>query len=152
MQRKSWKEQYREQKESKCKHYNGTSKETCSAGVNYHELVGNAPGWGCKLPCTGDEGCSHAPEIKVVPCALREFRTLDEIDAEAARALEHFQNSIKARRAITDFLKENNKPQRSVSGQIPCPVCNGGALHFSIASNGHCHARCSTSGCTNWME
>ena len=38
-------------------------------------------------------------------------------------------------------------------GQIPCPVCASGTLHYSIAgSNGHLHGHCSTEGCVSWMQ
>jgi len=37
-------------------------------------------------------------------------------------------------------------------GVIECPVCRN-LLHYKISRyNGHCHGRCSTKGCLNWME
>lgn len=50
----------------------------------------------------------------------------------------HFQNVMKAREAITN--KEGTK--RRLAGEVDCPVCDGGKLKYSIASNGHIHAGC----------
>jgi hypothetical protein len=72
-----------EQIGGKCKHFTGIQNATCKRGVNYEELVGGGrTGIGCRIPCTGDNGCAHAPNIKVVPCALREFPTPEEVQAE----------------------------------------------------------------------
>lgn len=39
----------------KCRFFNGIQHDTCSAGVNYRELVGGAdPGWALGIPCLGD--------------------------------------------------------------------------------------------------
>lgn len=39
------------------------------------------------------------------------------------------------------------------TGNIDCPVCKTGKLHFSVAkSNGHVHAKCTTRLCMSWME
>lgn len=149
---REWHERAIEKKLGRCKHYNGTSSATCRAGVNYHDLVGNEPGWGCKLPCTGDGGCDHAPELKVVTCALREFPTREETEKYLDEVTRSMENTVKARQAIIAELKAHDRQTRNVSGTIPCPICNSGTLRFSIAYNGHCHGTCSTSGCVNWME
>lgn len=150
---KEWREKFREREAHTCKHFTGTSREVCKAGVNYLQHAGGEfLGYVCRLPCTGDDGCKHAPDQKIVPCALREFPTLEEVEAKERRITESINSTIKARQAITDHLKANGKPLRNVNGSIPCPICNGGALGFSIASNGHCHATCSTPGCVSWIE
>lgn len=41
--------------------------------------------------------------------------------------------------------------KRGVAGAIECPSCKG-RLRYSIASNGHVWASCSTSGCLRWIE
>jgi len=38
-------------------------------------------------------------------------------------------------------------------GEVACPVCNSGTIHYSVASyNGHRHAKCTTDGCVSFME
>lgn len=38
-------------------------------------------------------------------------------------------------------------------GQIPCPCCNGGTLHYSVANyNGHMWGSCSNKECVRWMQ
>lgn len=141
-----------EKKRRRCKHFNGTTNATCDAGVNYLELSGGDPhGYACRLPCT-EGGCPWAPEEKIVPCALREIMTEDEIQAEIDELDRSFAKSVGARAAITEYLKATGQPSRNVSGNIPCPACEDGTLHFSIAFNGHCHAKCSTDGCVFFME
>ena len=136
-----------------CKHFTGVQNDTCKAGVNYLALAGgNRTGYACRLPCTGDEGCSWAKEEKVVPCALREWWTPEEVQAQVDEIHKRTTETITARVAITDYLKANNKPLRKIGGAIPCPICKTGTLGFSIASNGHCHATCSTPDCVSWME
>lgn len=61
-------------------------------------------------------------------------------------------NYLKARAAITDYLKATGQRERNISGVIPCPVCDKGFLGFFIASNGHCHAQCNTADCMDWIE
>jgi hypothetical protein len=141
-------QKWREKKLSKCKHYNGCINTTCKAGVNYAELAGGELGMMNRLPCWGDTNDS-TEEIR--PCASREFPTVEEVDAEEKRVYESLTRTVRARTAITDYLKANNKPLRNVSGTIPCPIC-GGTLGFSIAYNGHCHGHCSAQGCVYWME
>lgn len=145
-----WRQRFRERQAQTCKHYNGASRETCKAGVNYHELVGNDKGWMRRLPCS--VGGTFIGTEDVCDCALREFPTAEEVQAEEDGIINGIQNTITARQTITDYLKANNKPLRNVAGQIPCPICKSGTLQFSIAYNGHCHASCSTSGCVSWME
>lgn len=133
-----------------CKHYTGTGQnETCRAGVNYAELGDDSrPGMLNRLPCLR----SHLHEDVVAECALREWHTDEEIAERIAKLRKGALRIVTARTAITDYLKANNKPLRNVSGHMPCPVCNIGTLHFSIAYNGHCHGHCSTEHCVSWME
>ena len=53
-----------------------------------------------------------------------------------------------ARKAITDIYGD----KRGIESIIPCPCCESGELFFSIASNGHIHAKCNTGKCVSWME
>jgi len=39
------------------------------------------------------------------------------------------------------------------TGEFPCPACEIGTVHYSVASvNGHIHAGCTTEGCIRFME
>lgn len=76
-----------------------------------------------------------------------EFPTEADIEAQRIEDEARMGKYLEARKLIT----EHSEGKRSVSGQIICPKC-GANLHYSIASNGHCHARCSTPGCLAWME
>lgn len=132
-----------------CKHYNGSARTTCLAGVNYEELTGGGMGWARRLPCYLGSKFTDVDDVK--PCALRQFPTEQEAIAEVEEIDKHFNDTVTARQAIIDYLKANDKPTRNVSGRIPCPICNG-TLQFGIAYNGHCHGHCSTQGCVSWME
>lgn len=133
-----------------CKHYSGTSRnETCRAGVNYEQLGdGSRPGMLNRLPCMR----THFHEDTVAECNLREWHTTEEIAERVKNMRDGAMRSVTARQAIIDYLKSQGKPTKNVSGSIPCPICNKGALGFSIAYNGHCHGHCSTPHCVSWME
>lgn len=63
-----------------------------------------------------------------------------------------FENILKARKAITD-KHGTEKPEEFTTGEVPCPVCEEGQLHYRISGlNGHIHASCTKDGCVNWME
>lgn len=139
-----------EQLNNKCKHYTGAGRsDTCRAGVNYNELAdGSRPGLLNRLPCLRE----HFKEDEIAVCELREWHTPEEIAEQIAHIKRRGEQYVTARAAISEHLKANGKPTRNVSGAIPCPVCKTGTLRFSIAYNGHCHGKCTTAGCMNWME
>lgn len=137
----------KEQKQNKCRHFNGTSRVTCKAGVTYEQVVKpNPDGNGRSLPCLKDqsEGCS---------CDKREFFTDAEIDAQIEEIEGSFRKTSLAREAIVKHLGGPWKKGVSGSGgEIECPVCKG-KLRFSRAGcNGHIHAQCLTKDCVSWME
>jgi len=37
-------------------------------------------------------------------------------------------------------------------GEVKCPKCQQGTVHFAIAPNGHVRARCTTVDCLAWIE
>ena len=148
----------------KCKHFNGTMHDTCEAGVLYadvaveHEPIsyryqGDPPGAAYthskSLPCLKKYdliGCT---------CDKAEYPTAEEVEAAKQERLKSFEQTKTARAAIMAHARENGYVQRlsGARGQIVCPVCNYGTLHYSVDScNGHVHARCSTDGCLAWME
>ncbi len=57
------------------------------------------------------------------------------------------ERMFKARGAIVQHIKETGEKV----ARIDCPNCDG-TLGYAQAHNGHIHARCSTEGCTQWME
>lgn len=138
-----------------CKHYprGGMFKNaTCSAGVSFidsgFKTVPDAP-------CFWNRGDGQ-PRPTQPNCVKCEFPSDEEIAAKEAESNVRFANIGKARKAIVDHLggpwtKTNRKGGQ---GRIDCPVCGAkDSLAFSRAAyNGHIHARCSTAGCTNWME
>jgi hypothetical protein len=84
------------------------------------------------------------------PCPKYEANGMER----ARERYEQIDRSVKnigaARKAITD----ETKGARRVQGSVPCPVCNrpGKSLVYSVAFNGHIHARCMTPDCVAWLE
>lgn len=108
-------------------------------------------------------------------CSKCRFPTPEEIKAHDEECTGHVAKMFKARAAILDELKRralagdakvkpldpnckhrwHGTPSHyySGSGEMACPVCNGGKLQYSRSGyNGHVHARCSTADCVAWME
>lgn len=120
-----------------CQHFNGVQNNACNAGVTYESLPSHKSMR--EFVCFGEvAGCDKYVAAGMDAVLKRE----EESKVEA-------QNYVKARKAITD----RHGKERGVRGTINCPVCNTGALHYSIAGyNGHIHANCSTENCMSWME
>lgn len=59
-----------------------------------------------------------------------------------------------ARAAIVHHIEEIDRLDRNVIGEIPCPNCDGGTLHFGYAGayNRHIRAGCTTPDCTQFIE
>ena len=71
--------------------------------------------------------------------------TKEERDALRANMGERIKQIGVARAALINT--------KQGSGEIECPICKTGKLHFSVArSNGHVHAQCTTRLCVSWME
>lgn len=133
-----------------CNHYLAPAEHTtCKAGIEYEKFkqAGGRPfeNWPCFMRDGKPPSCA---------CEHARFPTAEELAAEDKEIEERCANMGKARKAIVDHLGGPwKKGTAGASGNIPCPVCEGGTLHFSRAGyNGHIHARCSTKGCMNWME
>lgn len=71
----------------------------------------------------------------------------EQIPADDKDMGEYFTRVFKARAAIV----EKEGKTRGVRGHLTCPV-DGGRLVYTIAHNGHIHARCNNLGCVQWME
>lgn len=133
----------------KCRHFNGLSSGTCTAGVAYDSVkVPKESGRGLYLPCFKDEA-SHCA------CEHQAFPSHEEVEAEVAESDSRFRRSMLARKAIVEHLGGPwKKGMAGVGGRIDCPVCKQAlALQFSRSGyNGHIHARCDTENCVAWME
>jgi len=48
---------------------------------------------------------------------------------------------------------DGKKPKQHICGEMVCPKCGTGTIHYSVASyNGHVHARCSTNKCVFFIQ
>jgi len=131
-------------RDNRCKHYSGNvyCRGPCGAGVNVRERTGGPDdGWLVRTPCFAE----HAE--KAFTCEHFVLPTKEELEAEKREHKASFERIVKARAAI---LAAGAKPRSA--GQLRCLVCERGTLAWSMASNGHVHARCTTSGCVSWME
>lgn len=134
-----------------CKHFNGVlgSREgaTCRAGVNYREHVGGEDiGWVLGLPCTLRYPSKMIREV--IPCALRELPSKEEVEKEEAET----ENWIKLTIQAMKLCREDARNQRGVIRTVKCPAC-GGDLRYSVSSyNGHLQGKCKTKGCLEWIE
>jgi hypothetical protein len=115
-----------------CKKFNGTINNQCKAGCKYEQ--------GIIDQCIG--------RTTIITCPYCEYPTPEEIAKKEAEHKENLDNMVKARKAITDRMRNETG-----CGRIKCPICESGTLSFFIAAeNHHIHARCSTVGCVCWME
>lgn len=122
----------------KCTHFTGMQHDKCDAGVVYKTITEGRKF--NEFPCFGE-----------CPQLCDKFQA---IGVEAAKV--YFEETDKqfvavdtAYRAI--MAKEGKN--RRVRGAIDCPVCKAAtALAYTIASNGHVHAACSTKDCVRWMQ
>lgn len=121
----------------------------CNAGVSFASVGGDlaVAGFATRLPCIA---------LKIAPtggaketCATKRLPTADELAAferEFAKALDRARLVMTTIAPLRDLCGK-----RGGAGVIECPVCKG-RLHWSIASNGHCHGKCETPDCVSWME
>lgn len=117
-----------------CKHYHGMQ-NPCDVGVDFDAVKsGNL-----KLPCF---------DSNVKTCSKVLYPTAEEIAQEDKEIGDMLLRVTTARKLIV----EATHGKKSVSGHINCPVCSTGTLSYSVAYNGHVHARCSTQDCLNWLE
>jgi len=115
-----------------CKHFNGVIHNRCLAGVEY------TPGH--------IDQCIGRGVDATAPCPMLEYPTPEEIARKEAETAAMMENIAIARKAIMADVGESGL------GEIICPVCKCGTLTYTVAMNGHVHAKCSKSGCVCWME
>lgn len=120
------------QRRIRCKHFNGIIHDRCKAGIKY-------------VPGHIDQ-CIGCGVDETAPCAKLEYPMPEEIARKEAETVAMMKNIATARKAIMADVGESGV------GEIICPVCNCGTLAYTVAMNGHVHAKCSKSGCVCWME
>lgn len=123
------------QKMMGCVHFTGVQHKTCKAGVSYDSLPKGRVFDACLSSVDGI-------------CASLQRRTREQAEAEVREEELAIERVMLCRSAITD----RHGAETRVRGQIECPTNCGGTLRYSIASNGHIHAACSTQECARWME
>ena len=130
-------EQLTEAELGRCKHFTGTQKKVCEAGVEY-ESVRN----GASLPCLRKYNPAN------VQCPSQCFPTPEDARAKAEERERSMQVTLEGMRRCS---KDANG-RRGIVGSVECPKCNG-TLRYSVASlNGHLWGRCDTAGCLSWMQ
>jgi len=136
-----------------CKHFTGTHRTPCKAGVDYRALVGGPDlGWGLRIPCHTIV-FDHAKDVVRVSCDKRELPTREEAEATVAAGDAAMERHKKAIRVAHDDAKAKGlKKGHGGVSDVACPNCDGKISYSVAAYNGHMHAACSTKGCVAWME
>jgi len=154
----------------KCIHYEGIMRNSCKAGVNYHEKFGKDDGIACRMPCfeyqtipahgRGTYVKHGEPTIRkeinrhgavVIPCELRQAPTQEQVEADRIESDAHMEKTFAALRVAGEW-RVKPKPKADRAEIVECPVCKG-RLHLSqSAYNGHVWGKCETADCVSWME
>ena len=126
----------------KCIHFRGIQHDTCEIGLDWREITGGDPvGIARRMPCIKQDSESECESY----CEPTDEQ-IKESEAEWKRLIEN----MKIVSPLISRLKKENK--NGGNGKIECPICNG-ILHYAVAAlNNHCHGKCETDGCLNWME
>lgn len=137
-----------EQIACKCVHFTGmgSDKASCAVGVVYATVQNKTiPGF-AGIPCFR--------EGEAVPCEKRRFPTPEEVAAEVADHDARWERLKIGIGAVSDDAKTRGfKKGAGGKGQIVCPVCKTGELHYTVAGyNGHIWGRCTTKECVSWMQ
>lgn len=133
---------------STCTNFTGVQHETCKAGVSYHDQFGSGTGCFANIPCT------HKPdEVIEKTCPKVQYPSREEADTEQDERDERSRKSMIAIHAAHDDAKSKGLGKKNGgTGEVKCPLCEGGMIRYSVAGyNGHMHAAC-TNGCVSWME
>jgi hypothetical protein len=145
-----------EQIADKCVHFTGIMEPTCKAGVRYQDVaVDHAPveyrreGSTAPYRRTRSIPCVNSLNLCGATCAKREMPTPEAVAARVAESEREIGQVFAAMKLIRDAVGKTD----GGTGTVDCPRCSGErTLRYSVASNGHIHARCSTGGCLAWME
>ena len=131
----------------RCKHFNGTSKGVCEAGVEYRSVRDESKqGSRAQYPCFREGEC--------LACASRSLPTAEEAKAQANEIESHSAKMLAGLYAAkSDASAKGLKKGNGGQSECKCPVCEGGTIKYSVASiNGHMWAKCTTDKCCAWME
>ena len=129
---------YAERALQTCVHFTGTVNRACKAGVVYEQARDPNVAVIDGLPCLAHYYKGTAG------CAKREFPTREQVEAHEREIHARLDRFAEIRAAIVADGRSR--------GSIVCPACRTGMVGFSIASNGHVWAKCSTPDCAKWME
>jgi hypothetical protein len=132
-----------------CRYYRGpVAFEDCRTGVNYRELTqSNGLAVISKMPCI------KSNQTDVV-CDKRDFPTKEEVSEFKRDSQERDRMTDEAYRRCAEHAQANGfiRNEKGTSGQVECPKC-GGVLKYSIATNGHIWAKCTTKTCdVSWVQ
>ena len=122
---------YREQLETKCKHFNGIFRnKSCDVGVLYDDVkVDGSP---YKFPCfVGNEMSGGS-------CDKFCLYSKEEIDAQIEESDISVSKVLKAIHVIQEHY--DNTGERD--GKVVCPTCEGNMAYIIAESNGHIWAKC----------
>lgn len=127
--------QYRDSFLNQCIHNTGPWDAThCKAGVEFDSVLDKSQR-PYRRPC----GC---PDTQTT-CEKRETPTEADYEAWEKALAEDMTRTFLVRAAI---LATGER-----AGRIDCPCCDG-TVGFTVASNDHVAAACSTEGCVKWVE
>lgn len=140
-----------EQIRDRCIHFTGIQNDVCDAGVPYMDVRTDGKG----IPCLRGNGISgKRPDGACLSCSKREWPTEEAIAEQVAARDMAMERTLLAMRAIRQDCTNHGYGKGSGGrGQLSCPACDGGTLHYSVSGyNGHIHAQCTTEGCVRFMQ
>jgi len=158
-----------------CIHYTGMTYSQgtckCKAGVDMRATFGDGkPGIFNRMPCIeymtvpadGRGTYVRAGQASVrreidrhgevaMPCDKRQEPTPEQVEQDRIEWEQIFRNH-KIAMQVAKVWRVSPKPDQDRHEVVACPICKG-KLHLSqSAHNGHCHGKCETEGCVQWME
>jgi hypothetical protein len=102
-----------------------------------------------------NSACGKSRWVEAVSVKAERYGKTDRTDRMLQGA---FADDPELGRKVSDTFKaraaiiEHSHGKRGIKGKLPCPICGGGALHYSVAANGHVWATCTTPDCVRWIE
>ena len=132
-------EEQEARKKLRCKFFNGTGNKACEANVDY-DMVKDTLSSPYHWPCMADGS--------YLPCACREYYTAEELKAQD----DEINNMLANMTLVRGMIIKQTGGTRNTSGWVDCPICQTGKVEYSVAYNGHVHAKCETDHCIEWIE
>ena len=125
----------------------GPGDDDCKAGVNYREAFGDRPGIVNRWPCRP----AFRESLEVWLCPINQFEPvgLEQATKDYDELMAMFDEHEKRILAVIREIGLTGEGPRE--GRIKCPNCDGTVV-FSVASNGHRMAQCSTKDCVSFIE